>query len=220
MKRTLQLLGLVITVLLVCSRPAEAKAGWWDWLEDLSGPGPFTTRGNLMTTIICSDSDADTKVGSLFKLSDPTKPGTGSCLYFDYRAFRAEADQRYNKVDVSIAEFGPSVRLHPAVEVGAGVGFIHFSSTAPGAKAVTATRFTISFPRLVFMPLQAIPSPRFQNDNRWGFLKLYWRETIITGELDQSNFATIPGAAVSFRSKGERVKSMGFIIDLTAFLPQ
>ena len=85
---------------------------------------------------------------------------------------------------------------------------------------MTATRFTISFPRLVFMPLQAIPSPRFRNDSRWGFLKLYFRENIITGELDQSDFAPIPGAAVSFHSKGERVKSMGFIIDLTAFLPQ
>src|SRR6185295_15902622 len=43
MKMTKARLVLVVTLLLagLCPTPAYAHAGWWDWLDSLSGPGPF-----------------------------------------------------------------------------------------------------------------------------------------------------------------------------------
>jgi hypothetical protein len=221
MKRTFQLLGLVVTVLLVCSRPAEANGGWWDWLEDLSGPGPFHSRKpyNLMLTLICTDTGV-TGAERLFKFPDyPKDPKPGepakqpTCLFYDQRFLRTDADTRFGTVDATMIEIGPYVRLHRSFEVGAGVGFIHFSSTRADGTRLTPTQVTVSFPRLVFMPLAAIPFGDFQTNSHWGFFKMYYKETIIGRELNETNFALAAGSTATFKSRYGRVRSTGFIID-------
>ena len=44
----------VALMLLVCLiGPGRAEAGIWDWLEELNGPGPSSTRGNFMMNFLC-----------------------------------------------------------------------------------------------------------------------------------------------------------------------
>jgi hypothetical protein len=55
MRRVLTVLGLFLATLLVSPRPA--RADFWDWLQEFSGPGPFHARlPNLMFDICPGDA--------------------------------------------------------------------------------------------------------------------------------------------------------------------
>jgi hypothetical protein len=143
----------------------------------------------------------------LFRPSKTDVKSTTTCLFLDQRFFESEPDARFNAVHVVVTEIGPSIRLHPAMEVGAGVGVIRFSS-----EGKSATRLTGSFPRLVFNPLLAIPKLQTNARADWGFLKIYFRESIIFGGLSEEDFSAKP--TTQFSVQHERVRSMGFIIDV------
>ena len=211
---------LVLAMTLIAS--ARADANIWDWLEELNGPGPSSSRGNFMLNLICKGTDGKTRSGTPRKLGRflliPQKPNPGPvCLFLDQRWLHADEDERFYPVNVSITEIGTSAWVHPVVEVGAGVGVMKFSSQNLVTDAkFSGTRMTISFPRLVFRPLLAIPTSTFQNDARWGFFQLFFKETIVVGDLDQADFASKPGTF--FNRSNQRVESMGFIIDVTSLL--
>lgn len=209
MKPALRLGCLVLAMFLIGS--ARAEADIWDWLSELNGPGPSHSRGNVMINIFCSDSEKKGTFARAFQI--PKDPKVGTCFFFDTRRFRAEEDARFYRVDSSVTEFGTSVRLHAAVELGAGIGWMRFNSENPTTTTeFEGTRLTISFPRLVFKPLLAAPVARLQNDGDWGFFQMYFRETIVVGDLTQDDFASKPGTV--FDRRHQRVRSMGFIIDL------
>ena len=213
---------LMFTMALAASSRAEA-GGLWDWLEELNGPGPSLGNGNIMVNLICSDAGAREADPFLKKLLHnafriPEDAGKGSCLFFDKRSFHAGEDDRFYPVDVDITEFGPSARLHPTVELGAGIGWMSFKSRFPGAsRDITGTRLTLSFPRVAFKPLMAIPFKPFNNKaGGWGFLQLYFRETIVVGNLADEDFASKPGT--DFSRNDQRIESMGFIVDVPTLL--
>jgi hypothetical protein len=130
------------------------------------------------------------------------------------RALHANDDERFYPVDIVWGEIGTSIWLHETLEIGAGVGAIFFTSRdSLTEKRYTGVRPTISFPRVVFRPLLAFPTV---NDSRWGFFQVYFKESIIVGTVDQSDFATKPGH--TFSRESQRVTSMGFIIDVIALL--
>jgi hypothetical protein len=201
---------------------ARAEANIWDWLEELNGPGPSRSRGNFMLNLVCRGTDGNTLGGTPRALGRflqiPARPDANTaCLFVDQRWLHAEEDERFYPVDVSVTEVGTSAWLHPAVEVGAGIGFLRFSSRDLVTDAeFGGTRMTISFPRLVFRPLLAIPLPRFQDDARWGFFQVYFKETIVVGDLDETDFASKRGT--TFSRQHQRVESMGFIIDVTSLI--
>lgn len=215
MQRVLRLGCLMLVVLGVCSRPAEANL--WDWMEELSGPGPFRDPfpfSNFVLTLKCEGSGA-------FRLSTVDVKSPTTCFFLDQRVLNNDdkknpefGDPRFNKVNVSITEIGPSIRLHPAFELSAGMGAIHFSGSG-----TSETRLTISFPRLVFNPLLAVPKWQTNNNADLAFFKIYFRESIIVKGLHQSDFSPKPEQAKSstpFATTNERVMSMGFIIDYVA----
>ena len=211
MKPKLRLGYLVLGVFLIGSARVEASV--WDWLEELNGPGPSKGSKNYMVNIICSDTTKGFNgTTRLFQIPDITK-GDATCLFVDQRWFHAEEDDRFYPVDVMITEIGGSARLHRAVELGAGIGVIGFSSENPTtSRRFEGHRLTISFPRLVFKPLLALPIAPFKNNVGWGFLQMYFRETLIVGELNQDDFASKPGHV--FSRTHQRVRSMGFIMDI------
>jgi hypothetical protein len=208
MTRAARLLCLVLIVVL--NRAAPAHANPWDWIEALDGPGPSRSRGNLMANIFCSDSTPNRYTKRIFEIPrDPDLQST--CLFVDVRRFHADEDDRFYPVDLTITEFGSSVRFHRALEMGVGVGWMSFSSHYPGKDddEIEGTRMTISFPRLVFKPL--LMSKGWGRNADLGFIQMYVRESIIVGGLDQDDFATKPGH--DFSRRHQRVLSMGFIVD-------
>ena len=214
---------LMFTMALAASSRAEA-GGLWDWLEELNGPGP-STGWNLLYNVHCFGKDGlPPGVTDESKRKDLTglfavprySNADASCLFVDYRDLHAEEDFRFYPVDVRIIEGGTSAWVHSAVEIGAGVGWMHFSSRNPVTNQdFSGNRLTISFPRFVFRPLNALPWPKFR-DARWGFFQMYFKETIVVGNVNEGDFASKPGTV--FDRSNQRVESMGFLIDLRAFV--
>lgn len=207
---------LVLSITLIGA--ARAEANIWDWLEELNGPGPSRSRGNFMLNIKCLGRESrqvgaqrlTTGIFQLPKSSD----ADATCIFVDQRWLHAEDDRRFYPVNISITEAGTSAWLHPAVELGAGIGVLRFSSRNTDTdQEFSGTRLTISFPRVVFRPLLALPFERFRRDARWGFFQVYFKETIVVGELTQDDFASYP--TTTFERRHQRVESMGFILDAT-----
>ena len=196
--------------------PAHAEAGLWDLIDELNGPGPSSGRFNFMANIFCSGSPSVARLGRLFQI--PRESGAvETCLYLDQRWFHADEDSRFYPVNLVITEVGPSIRLHPGIELGAGIGLLRFNSEhGVTGQEFPGTRFTISFPRLIFKPFLAAPKPYFRSNPDWGFFQIYFRETIVVGELTEGDFASKPGT--TFSRRHQRVKSMGFIIDVPSGL--
>jgi hypothetical protein len=200
----------------------QAEAGLWDLIEALDGPGPSSGNGNIMVNLICSDTGANPAAAFKTRLLHntlriPESASGGACLFYDFRSFKADEDERFFPVDIDVTEFGPSLRLHAAFEVGAGIGWLSFKSRFPGATSdLEGTKLTVSFPRLVFKPLMAIPFRPFKGNPGWGFFQMYFRETIVVGNVADEDFASKPGT--EFSRDDQRVSSMGFIIDVTSVL--
>lgn len=226
MRHALRVGVFMLAMGLVGSPWAEA-GGLWDWLEELNGPGPSAgRRPPLMASLFCTgaplrgkseESNAGLKVfRKAFQIvKDPDKPS--SCLYWDYHAFHAADDIRFYPVDTSMWEIGTTVRLHRTLEIGGGFGRLSFSSRNTDSDAnpeITGGRATVTFPRVVFKPLLAIP--KVPNHASWGFLQIYFKQTIVFGELTQDDFASKPGN--EFSRTNQRVDSVGFVIDLSALL--
>src|SRR5205823_4424459 len=101
-------------------------------------------------------------------------------------------------------------RLHPALELGVGIGWIQFHSKG-GGRDVTTSKPIVSLPRVIVMPLLAVP--QWQDKRYLGFLKVYYRYTLIMGRLTDENFASKTGTVLDV--KNERKNSAGLIFDLT-----
>ncbi len=218
MRSTLLRLGCLLLAMSVVG-PAPAQANIWDWLEVLNGPGPSRSRGNFMVNLFCRGTDGlnvakQPRALGRFMQIPPLSGADTTCLYVDQRWLHAEDDTRFYPVNISLTEIGSSVWLHPAVELGAGVGFLRFNSENAASQKFSGSRLTFSFPRLVFKPLLALERNR-QNAN-WGFLQIFFKESIIVGDLSDEDFASKPGT--DFSRRHQRVESMGFIIDVTSLI--
>jgi hypothetical protein len=75
MKKLLVCIGLAVLAIVAAPRPAHAEIAWWDFLEELSGPGPFDRRGPLGVFTI------DT--GVVCRLAEPTDGRSPSAVSQD-----------------------------------------------------------------------------------------------------------------------------------------
>ncbi len=69
MIRARLLLIVVLAAPLVSPAPAYAHAGWWDWLDALSGPGPFSERDPALVEKLGRINSLDLKIGCYFSKS-------------------------------------------------------------------------------------------------------------------------------------------------------
>jgi hypothetical protein len=210
--RIVRLHSFAFFVLLVLAQPARADV--WDWLEELSGAGPFHSRGNLAATLYCNkDSVGGQNLGGWFKPlgRDSSKH---VCYYTDVRLFKANEDARFKETSMDMYEAGTMfrpVRDIPAFEIGAGAGFLHMNSGD-----IKSERFTISFPRIALKPLLLItPLQKRANSDNYGFIQLYFRETRTVHAFSASDFSTQPGVTYTPPQNGEVLRSFGFIVDAT-----
>jgi hypothetical protein len=197
MLRLLRGIGLLLLTLTTFSQPARADI--WDWFGDLSGPGPFFDRGNLMATLYCRGAGAG-RFQTLQNADDK-----GPCIFADVHRYKSEETDRFFPVRMEMYESGPTYRLAPAFEVGLGAGVIHFDSSG-----VKTTKFILTFPRFVLKPLMF----KYTDNGNWGFIQVYFSENHIAGELTQKDFRPKPG--VTFQTRHDLVPSTGFIVDAVA----
>jgi hypothetical protein len=202
-------LALVIGVSVACvMAPAQpAAAGFWDWLEEFSGPGPFT--GYTITGTACFDGDF---------LAFDTTPSTSStpigCIYADKSWFQVDADphQGYPEVSLTLFDIGAGLRIAGGLDLSAGFGYVGFftnenNDPAPG------NRMTITPIRIVARPIVLLGSR-----NRWaGVLNVHWKQTFIPGSYSGDDFGQIPppGMPKFLSTGGELLGQFGVGIDLT-----
>ena len=204
MKRAFVLTSAVLVLLAVSAQPAEANI--WDVLEQLSGPGPFHSRGNVLVSGGCVQPQVP-HLGI-----DSRVPARAPCWFFDLRRFHADADEFFRAVDAQAYDFGATFQVRRPIELGFGMGLIHFSSNGVNTTKVTTTPL-----RVVVKPLLIVPKLR---DKKWaGVVKYYVRESVIWGRLTQDDFG-ISAARHVFNEKNDVVTSAGFLIDLGELIPR
>jgi hypothetical protein len=211
---------LLLLVLTIWSEPA--RADFWDWLAELSGPGGFHSRGNLTFTVYCWHGDLNATAGTtgpgsndkwFHLLQSPDRNVKGPCVFFDFRAFESKDldDPRYFPTRLEIYESGPTYRLWTPLEIGVGAGVIRFHSGA-----VQTSRLIVDVPRVALKPLLVIPALQNKRNGGFGFFQVYYRASVIQGELTQDNFRPKPGTV--FKTNNDFVPSAGFMFDPVALI--
>ena len=127
-------LGALVFTLLTVARPAEAHM--WDWLQEWSGPGPFSSNQPMFMGSACK-GDYRTSAASA---------DAPSCLFFDYRDLKTEANDNF-PIEVRVRFFDVGVkrklaawRLQESIEGGVAVGLM-VASGDKDAGGKSAVRF-------------------------------------------------------------------------------
>lgn len=196
----------------------------WDWLGELSGPGPFQAPqavvSNQLVTF-CRDR-GETSIGTSQAVNFQTGEVNPKvkCFYADFRRLESDKTSRFNPVKVQAFEFGASFQVARFLELGFGAGVIRFDTTDNAGNSFTPARLTFTPARGVLKPaalLFLIPSlQRDPSKEKWykaaSILKLYVKETFILGHVSGSDFGV--SDAVFPQVTNDFVPSRGAFIDL------
>lgn len=230
MRRAVTLLGLCLVVMTAFPRSADADI--WDWLQEFSGPGPFHSGFNQMLDIcpIKVPNKNDPAKRDLHWQSTYDAGRRSPCYFMDWRRFLNRDDGKpgigpnddnfgAGPIELNMFEFGASMRLHQAFEVGFGAGLMHIEANGRGADKLVLTA-----PRFVMKPVLIFRSEESWNSGsawkrKWAsVLKYYVRENIISPGVEGKDFGLDPGHPnYDFNVRNDRVLSTGFILDFTEF---
>ena len=220
MSRTVRVTTFLLIVMTIWSRPARADL--WEWLAELSGPGGFHSRGNVTVTVYCWHRDVEedraqgltggARNAHWFHLLQDRK-AKGPCVFFDARTFESKDlnDPRFFPTRLEIYQAGPTYRLWTPVEIGVGMGAVHFHSGS-----VITNRLIFDVPRVALKPLLVVPALQKKRNGGFGFFGLYYRAELIQGKLTQDNFRPKPGT--TFEATNSLVASAGFMVDPVALV--
>jgi hypothetical protein len=203
---------LVITAVLLWPSPAHAAQGFWGWLEELSGPGPFT--GWLFSTpVACRQGDEWVYCGP-GKLRRDSKEIRRK-IELKFGVLSSDERQRFQDLPKDATGNVGSVyavpvtvvyafRLHRTIEAGPGVGFLRISGS--GFKSLY--RLTLSPVNATIRPLLARES---WENNRWARVVRFEFDTLlVTAGFDGADFGN---SETSFRSGREFLTKIGFVLD-------
>jgi len=200
----------------------SAYAGWWDWLAELSGPGGFHSRGNMTVTVYCwhgpveenkdEGTTGNARNAHWFHLLQDRK-AKGPCVFFDARLFESKDlnDPRWFPTRLEIYDAGPTYRLWTPLEIGVGMGVVHFHSGA-----IKTDRLIFALPKVTLKPLLLVPAHQKIRNGGLGFFQVYYKAELIQGELTEANFRPKPGT--TFRVTNDLVPAAGFMIDPVALV--
>src|SRR5262249_19590211 len=144
-----------------------ARADWWDWLQEFSGPGPFHANyknsfpPNTLVTLCPGNGDINGRPHMTIRDAKAKIP----CVYVDFRNLINSPDQKVggdnfpNQVKIVAYDFGVAFDLEQRIQVGAGLGFMHLNSqdTEKPGESVLRNKLDITFFRATIQPLQFIP---------------------------------------------------------------
>jgi len=236
MKKAVLIGLLALACGLIPAPPAEAQAGFIRWLEKLSGPGPFYGGGFELYGFCYGkkkdDSIAPDFTGDALSASKPqwffdvncgkanrtskrltvgvqfSKLWGDNNLQYDASVPEEQRDTVAATIFLGSADFG----VDRALDVGAGLGFIHFTNTPPGG-----------FSRVLVEPLRVTWKPLTMRRATASAADLYQREwlqfrlvmTVLPGGFDAEDFGAIPG---SYSSGTEVQANLYIIVNVTNLL--
>jgi hypothetical protein len=199
----------LLALLTLWPSAAFAAKGWWGWLEELSGPGPFRGYGIAMPVVCTRDGD----VVSCWSRQNPPKRlvvadvgrlGSGSNLRFKDLP---DTPENRREVRALLMSGMYMFRLHPAVDVGFGAGTARFS----GDDLMSVWRFTLPVGATV-RPLAFVPQ---WEKKRWAsLLQGQFEEILIAPGIKGSDF----GSTSTFSTGPEWRPRLTVGIDVGAYL--
>ena len=209
-RRLVVLLGIIT----LWPTAAYAAAGWWAWLEELSGPGPF--HGFVLSGPILCERD-----GKLVQCWRPIPPGTseaeaetlrpkrlvvlsvGSLGSGDNVRFKDEQDTP-DRREVNVLQISGlyMFRLHRALDAGFGAGVMRFS----GDGFDSFLRWTLIPASFSFRPLAVADRLK----DRWfaHFVRLELETSFVTEGFTAAQF----GNSTSKFSAGRELLTRGALV--------
>jgi hypothetical protein len=214
MKRSRLLL--LVGIFAVWPSLASAQDGWFGWLEQLSGPGPFH-GGGAAVRLFCVLEDG--KVTRCFtdQNADRNNPIRG---VFELRAswLTSGDNPRFRDTPAdtrSVHAFWIDpvffVRVDRALDVGAGAGLIRFS----GDGFNPLYRMTFTPVSVSFVPF-AFAQPGDAGLRRWArVVRLRFEETYLTKGFTGADFGSTD---TKFSTGGEFRASAGIVFDFASLI--
>jgi hypothetical protein len=216
MKRTL---AIMVVALCALARPASvyAQSDFIDWLESLSGPGPF--HGYFMSAssrVFCTSNDGGTvKADWCF---DDTSEKIKSVMTAEFAFASSDGNLRFADATTEVQNSLPvhatrvlvnyQYRFHPMVDLGVGVGAIVFSGDDFTNQAhPILTPLTMTFTPLGFLK---------GDKAKWGrVLRIKYSERYILGDIRAQDFHSLVSKYVK---NGEWNTGISFSLDFWPFL--
>ena len=205
---------LMMIALLAWPGQAHAARGFWGWLEELSGPGPFTGIFVTSVTVACAGGQA-TRLGSCVDTRRDVST-IRRTLVVRIGVFDSGDGPRFTDLPETDADNQGKVRLtavtglylfrlHPSFDIGTGLGFVNLSGEGFD-----------SFYKLVLTPVNASFAP----------FALKWPESryarLLRLELDNSfvpqgfTGADFNNSRTKFDSGPEFLTRAAIVLDATA----
>jgi hypothetical protein len=210
-------IGAIVGLFCVAMGAAQpARAGYWSWLEEFSGPGPFTSKTPPLFATVCK-TDRDERSWTLGVPGTREEGTPRVCVFADFQRMSAPGSRGFPEVGLTWFDAGAAYPIANGLfEIGAGLGTMRFTNDETGS----ATRVVATPIRFVSRPFHFIRhfDPSNRRLARWSnVFKVYFKETAVLGELTAQDFGvTNPqNPAFGFRTNGEMVRSYGLVIDLT-----
>jgi hypothetical protein len=217
-RRSALTLAMFVFSLMTVARPAEAQM--WDWLQEWSGPGPFT---GIHPMVLVSACDRD--------LTAPRGQDTPRCLFVDYRDLRTDPNDNFpigvraRFLDVGVKRKVRVWDLQESIDGGVGIG-VMLASGDKNAGGKKAWRFTVTAPRFEVMPLLLVTElfgrgafASVAHQKRWmRIVKLHLSGTVIVGPLDAEALG-VDRTLSGYRENSEYVLSRGLVLDFGELIP-
>ena len=216
-------------VMVLLFAPASAEAAAWDWVKELSGPGPSKGATFTVGTLCFFEALRNPNRDRDEELTVNTTRGWSPlpCVFVDRRSAENNDDDNFpNNVRIVSWDFGFSwKRNRGALELGAGAGFMRFHSVdrINNGGEMTRTKFTLTVARGVVSPIRLFAPDA--TDWRGAFsraFKLYGRFNVITGTIDSTDFGVRAGTGAGESTwdgaSYEIVPSIGILFDLGEFV--
>jgi hypothetical protein len=200
---------LLVLVTAMALWPGAAHAmNWWVWLEELSGPGPFT-GATFLAPLICFEDGEQVSCGRATRERGQTLVArTGRFTSGNRPRFQdLPRDDEDNRGAVYVVPISGLYlfRVHRSVDVGLGAGLMRFS----GDRFDAFYRFTLTPAHASLRPLL------LWKTNRWTrLLRIEVDSTFVTKGFRGTDFGN---TRTTFRSEPEFLTSAGVIIDVGAF---
>jgi hypothetical protein len=202
MTRHISTIACVLAAVCVLGQPVPVHAKgwdhWWDYLDNLSGPGPFHGGPTISASFLCWHKQVSEVPGRSPSRRATVKqaavdPFWDPCLYVDWRHLDARPASPFGYTSANLVDFGISLQVSPFFEFGAGVGFSRFQTYYDGVeKPFTVTSHTVTPLRIVVKPLK-IFKRTWRDDPRFGALQFVVRDTIRFGRITGADFGA-PGS--------------------------